>query len=276
MFKSREIECFEDQDKITETEPPQFTITEACYFVTIAKNDHDVKQALKLRYEVFKKELQAIGDRFDREGLEMDDYDTQCHHLIVKHRESGRVVGTYRLQSWEMADMGIGFYANTQFDISGIPSPFLKQSIEIGRGCIHKDHRNGRVLYMLWKGLAASLIGMGKTTLLGCCSLFSRNHDEGLFLMNSLEEKKYVARGLKVSARQDYKCFPSRNFDAPVAVPEIPMLFQKYLDFGAKVCSDPAIDREFGSIDYLVMLHFHQMDPQIYRFFTRDLLLQTG
>jgi putative hemolysin len=274
MIMSKDIQGF--QNGLTATETPQFTITETCYLVTIAKNDQDVKQALKLRYEVFKKEIQARGDGSDREELEMDDYDPQCYHLIVKHRGSGRVVGTYRLQSWEMANIGIGFYANNQFDISGIPNPFLKQSIEIGRGCIHKDHRNGRVLYMLWKGLAAALIGMSKTTLLGCCSLFSRNHDEGLFLMNSLEERKYVARGLKVSARQDYKCFPSKNFDSPVAVPKIPLLFQKYLDFGAKVCSDPAIDREFGSIDYLVMLHFHQMDPHIYRFFTRDVLLQTG
>ena len=94
--------------------------------------------------------------------------------------------------------------------------------------------------------------------------------------MNDLEEKKYVARGLSVSAKDGYKCFPSNNFDIPIVTPEIPLLFQKYLDFGAKVCSEPAIDRKFGSIDYLVMLHIHQMDDNIYRFFTRDLLLQVG
>lgn len=264
------------QKTITEVDPPQFTLYESGYLVTIAKNDLDIRKALRLRFDVFRKELQNQPCHIHPDKLETDRYDTQCFHLVVKHRETGSVVGTYRLQSREMAEAGIGFYTANQFEISGIPAPFLKQSIEIGRGCIHKDHRNGRVLYMLWRGLAASLLGMGKTTLIGCCSLFSRNHDEGLFLMNSLEEKKYVARGLKVWARQDFKCFPSKNFDTPVAVPEIPILFQKYLDFGAKVCSDPAIDREFGSIDYLVMLHFHQMDPQIYRFFTRDLLQRTG
>ena len=96
------------------------------------------------------------------------------------------------------------------------------------------------------------------------------------FLMNSLEEKKYVARGLKILARQDYKCYPGKKLRQTGGSTRDSDAFQKYLDFGANVCSDPAIDREFGSIDYLVMLHFHQMDPQIYRFFTRDLLLQTG
>ena len=154
----------------------------------------------------------------------------------------------------------------------------MKQSIEIGRGCIHPDHRNGRVLFMLWKGLAASLIYMDKTTLFGCCSLFSKSQDEGLLLMNDLEEKKYVARGLSVfQQRTGINVIRVIILTIPIViVPEIPLLFQKYLDFGAKVCSEPAIDREFGSIDYLVMLHFHQMDDNIFRFFTRDLLLQAG
>lgn len=266
-----------DQTEMMSLEPLQFKFSNSDYIVTIAEGEGEVREALRLRYDVFRAETRKDGSYSESEELETDKYDTQCYHLIVRYRKSGRVVGTYRLQNWEMAQSGIGFYAANQFELSGIPDPFLRQSIEIGRGCIHKDHRNGRVLYMLWKGLAASLIGMRKTTLFGCCSLFSRSQDEGLFLMNSLEEKKYVAKGLVISAKRGYECVPGNNFDRPASLPEIPMLFQKYLDFGAKVCSEPAIDRDFGSIDYLVMLHFHQMDRKVYHFFTRDLQLpQTG
>lgn len=95
------------------------------------------------------------------------------------------------------------------------------------------------------------------------------------FLMNTLVEKKYVARGLKNLARQDYKCYPGKKLRQTRGCTRDSDAFQKYLDFGANVCSDPAVERGFGSIDYLVMLHFHQMTSQIYRFFTRDLLLQT-
>ena len=274
MMMSQTSECYPTREAVIE--PPKFIFIHSGYKATIARNEAEVRDALQLRYEVFQKESQNGDGQGCADSVETDHYDGQCFHLIVRHRESGNVVGTYRLQSWEMAQAGLGFYAANQFNLNGIPDPFLKQSIEIGRGCIHKDHRNGRVLYMLWKGLAASLIDMGKTTLFGCCSLFSQNQDEGLLLMNSLEEKKYVAKGLNISAKNGYKCFPSHNFDFPVIVPEIPILFQKYLDFGAKVCSEPAIDRKFGSIDYLVMLHFHQMNQNIYRFFTRDMLQQAG
>lgn len=256
---------------------PQFTFKDSKYEVTLARGIGEIRQALQLRYEVFRMEFQNGVKCIASEDVETDPYDEHCHHLVVRHRETAAVVGTYRLQTWEMAQAGAGFYSSNQFELSGIPVPFLKQAVEIGRGCIHRDHRNGRVLYMLWKGLAACLIAMGKTTLFGCCSIFSKNQDEGLFLMNSLEEKKYVAKGLMISAKRAHKCYPSNNFDRPVLVPEIPILFQKYLDFGAKVCSEPAIDRDFGSIDYLVMLHFHQMDRKIYHFFTRDIYLpQTG
>jgi len=255
----------------------RFTYKDSKYEVTVANGIQEVREALRLRYEVFRMEFQKGVKCPASDEVETDLYDAHCQHLVVRHRETETVVGTYRLQSWEMAQTGSGFYSSNQFELSGIPVPFLKQAVEIGRGCIHKDHRNGRVLYMLWKGLAACLIAMGKTTLFGCCSIYSQNQDEGLFLMNSLEKKKYVARGLMISARSAHKCFPSNNFDRPVYVPEIPILFQKYLDFGAKVCSEPAIDRDFGSIDYLVMLHFHQMDRKIYNFFTRDIYLpQTG
>lgn len=257
-------------------ETPFFEFNYSEYSVSIASTREEKNQALGLRYDVFKRELGGCYDTAQEEFYESDRHDDHCFHLIVKHTLTNRVVGTYRFQSWEMAESGCGFYSSTQFDIHALPMPFLKQSIEIGRGCIHSDHRNGRVLYMLWKGLAASLIYMGKTTLFGCCSLFTQSQDEGLLLMNSLEEKKLVAEGLSVSANERFRCFPSGNYDTPAMVPELPILFQKYLDFGAKVCSEPAIDREFGTIDYLVMLHFHQMDQSAYRFFTRDILSQTG
>jgi putative hemolysin len=38
------------------------------------------------------------------------------------------------------------------------------------------------------------------------------------------------------------------------AASSLPVLFRIYLRYGAKVCGLPAIDREFKTIDYLVVL----------------------
>lgn len=273
MVEASEEKVREEKNLIINV--PPFIFSDSTYRVSVAKNSYQKREALCLRHDVFVKEFQKDISEF-ADQIESDKYDDHCFHIIVTHKESGKVIGTYRFQSWEMAESGFGFYCSNQFEISDIPEALLKQSLEIGRGCIHKDHRNGRVLFLLWKGLVASLLYMDKTTLFGCCSLFSRSQDEGLFLMNHLVEQSYVAKGLMIQPRKECGCFPGNNYDRYISIPEIPMLFQKYLDFGAKVCSEPAIDREFGTIDYLVMLHFHQVDKRIYNFFTRDYFQQTG
>ena len=47
--------------------------------------------------------------------------------------------------------------------------------------------------------------------------------------------------------------------------PEIPRLFQGYLNLGGLVCGEPALDRRFKTIDFLVMVDTQDMPAGIYR-----------
>ncbi len=52
---------------------------------------------------------------------------------------------------------------------------------------------------------------------------------------------------------------------------EVPQLFATYLRYGALVCGPPAIDREFKTIDYFVLLDTNALDPRTFRsFFAAD------
>jgi putative hemolysin len=46
--------------------------------------------------------------------------------------------------------------------------------------------------------------------------------------------------------------------------PPPPKLLRTYLSIGAKICGPPAIDREFGTIDFLTLLDLHAL-PAIVR-----------
>ena len=48
---------------------------------------------------------------------------------------------------------------------------------------------------------------------------------------------------------------------------KLPTLFKIYLDYDAKVCSLPAIDRRFKTIDFLVILDVNTLDPRIRRLY---------
>ena len=55
----------------------------------------------------------------------------------------------------------------------------------------------------------------------------------------------------------------------PGAAARIPKLMQAYLSLGAEICSPPARDREFGTIDFLTWLDLDQLHPTAKRrFFT--------
>jgi putative hemolysin len=133
--------------------PPR-DLREGAYRVRFARNLAELDDVLRLRFEVFNLEL---GEGFESSfatGRDEDDFDLTCHHLIVEDEASGRIVGTYRLQTPEMAAAGHGLYTATEYDLSVMPAGVLGQAVEVGRACIHREHRGRQVLYLLWRGLA--------------------------------------------------------------------------------------------------------------------------
>src|SRR5262249_9458276 len=135
---------------------PNRQIGDGRYVARFAHTKEELFAALKLRFEVFNLELgEGIQASF-LTGRDIDEFDEQCHHLIVVDTENqDRVVGTYRMQTSEMARAGRGFYSNVEFELSTLPPEVLSDSIELGRACVAQDHRNTAVLFLLWRGLAA-------------------------------------------------------------------------------------------------------------------------
>ena len=43
---------------------------------------------------------------------------------------------------------------------------------------------------------------------------------------------------------------------------KLPQLFRLYIDVGAKICSPPALDKAFKTIDFLVLLDIDELTEQ--------------
>lgn len=245
---------------------PQTEIRAGRYCLRFAKTHKELDAVLKLRFEVFNLELSEGLDSSYLTERDEDGFDMTCHHLIVIDRTDDRIVGTYRLQISEMANVAGGFYSEGEYEFDDFPLQTLKESVEIGRACVAKNHRNTRVLFLLWQGLAAYMKHNRKQYLFGCCSLCSQDEQEGWRMFRHLRERNYLHKSLLLKAK--LKC-KHRETDFPKAINEvkIPKLFNSYLRFGAKVCSEPAIDREFKTIDFLVIFDAHEMDSKTYQLF---------
>ena len=104
------------------------------------------------------------------------------HHLLVEDRASETIVGTYRMQTSEMAARACGFYSAGEFALESLPPELVGDAVEVGRACISREHRGRQVLFLLWRGLAAYLMHFGKRYLFGCCSLSTQEEEVGLAL----------------------------------------------------------------------------------------------
>jgi putative hemolysin len=233
--------------------------------VRFARTLQDLDAVLKLRFEVFNLELGEGLESSRRTGRDRDAFDAACHHLVVEDTAPGRLVGTYRMQTEEMASARRGFYSAGEFDLGGLPREVVSDAVEVGRACVAREYRNRQVLFLLWKGLAMYLTHNRKRYLFGCCSLTSQDPWVGVRALEQLAEDGHIHPRIRVSPLPGLEC-KGRGHPTVDRV-SIPVLFRTYLRHGAMVCGPPAIDRDFKTIDFLVVLDTEALAPELRRLY---------
>lgn len=254
----------EDYPRYREKIPP-VEMQDGRYRMRFLRDRGELERVLRLRFEVFNLELKEGLDGSYETGMDRDEYDRYCHHLVVEDVSKNEIVGTYRLQTNEMACAG--FYSAVVFDLSTIGEDVLEEAVELGRACIDRAHRNTQVLYLLWKGLAGYMTHNRKRYLFGCCSLTSQDPDEGYLINDLLEKGGYQHERIRLRPRPGFECYPVDYRVADWRAVSLPRLFRTYLRFGARVCGAPAIDRQFKTIDYFVVFDLSEMGDQMRRMF---------
>ena len=228
---------------------------ESPYAVRLAGGIADVHAAQGLRFEVFNLELgEGLAHSFDT-GRDSDPFDAVCDHLLVEHRPTGEVVGTYRLQTGRMAMADRGYYSEQEFDFTPF-EPVRGELIELGRACVHRAHRNLNVLGLLWKGIADYARVRGGRYLCGCSSLTSQDAAEGASVYAELCRKHLAPIQFRTRPTAPYECSLAHLAEHP---PKVPKLLRAYLSVGAKICGPPALDREFKTIDFLTFVDLQKL-----------------
>jgi putative hemolysin len=229
----------------------------SAYTARLARHAAEVRAAQALRFEVFNLELdEGLVHSYDT-GLDADPFDAVCDHLVVEDNASGALVGTYRLQTGLRAQGALGYYSEREFDFT----PFEAQRplmLELGRACIHQQHRNFAVLNLLWKGIAGYAREQGARYLVGCSSLTSQDAQTGLAAYGHLQ-RQLAPPAWRTEPQRAFACLPAPPKEDGPAPAEaqavhIPRLLSAYLALGAGICGPPAIDREFRTIDFLTWL----------------------
>lgn len=233
--------------------------------VHLARTNSEVREAQRLRYRVFAEEM---GARLSgpEEGVDEDLFDPYCDHLVVTDEEAGDVLGTYRILSGLTAQRLGGFYSDQEFDLARL-SHLRERAVELGRSCVHPDHRSGGVIALLWAGLAQYMQQNGYEYIIGCASMSMV--DGGRSAASA-----YARLAEKHMSPAEYRVFP--RCPLPLhdlgrsASPVLPPLIKAYLRVGAWVCGEPSWDPDFNTADLLMMLSLSRVDQRYAKHFMRD------
>jgi putative hemolysin len=235
------------------------TSAPSLYAPRIARDTTELHAAQALRYNVFNLELNEGLAASVTTGRDEDPFDAICDHLIVEHLATQEIVGTYRLQTGFMAARNRGYYSEQEFDFTPF-EPMRPEMVELGRACVHQQHRNLVVLGMLWKGIADYAQARGGRYFCGCSSLTSQDPAVGASAYTELCRRNLAPIEWRTCPHPEFECSLEQLAAEPV---KIPKLLRAYLSMGAKICGPPAIDREFKTIDFLTLLDLEALPPVV-------------
>jgi len=223
--------------------------------LTMASTAKKLREVQRLRYKVFI-ETMGLSALVSEDGLDSDEFDAYCDHLIVRDSDTLKVIGTYRVLSAGRAAKIGRVYAENEFDIGRL-NHLRGRMVEAGRACIHPDYRGGSVIMLLWSGLADYMRREHWDYLVGCASisLVDGGHN-AVAVYRALCEKHMAPSEYRVTPHLP---FPVHQLEA-VQKPQVPPLIKGYLRSGGWLCGDPAWDPDFERADIFLLLPLSNLD----------------
>ena len=242
--------------------PPQ-SVAPTRYTVGLARDEDDVRAAQRLRHDVFAGEMGALlagpGARPRRGRL---------RRLLrpparprQRDRPGRRHLPAAAARSGPRSPDGCTPRASSTSRRSTRSGRGL---VEVGRSCVHPDHRDGAVIGLIWAGIARYMVDRGHEWLAGCCSIPLA--DGGALAAGTWDRVR-----TKYLAPEEFRVRPLLPWEpaegTPAARTELPPLLRGYLRLGAWVCGQPAHDPDFGVADLYVLLSMRRVNARYLRHF---------
>jgi len=216
-----------------------------------------------LRYQIFAGEMGARLNS-DVPGHDIDLFDDYCEHLLVRDQATREVIGTYRVLTPAQAKRVGSTYSDLEFDLTRLRM-LRDRMVELGRSCVHPEHRHGGVIMALWGALGEFMVRNQLDTMIGCASIPMLHNgvlsgDVAASIWKQLKETHLASIEYHVRPRLP---LPVEELNGDLQV-EPPALIKGYLRLGTKVLGAPAWDPDFNSADLPMLMRLQDL-PARYR-----------
>ncbi|WP_431299019.1 GNAT family N-acetyltransferase [Tabrizicola sp. BL-A-41-H6] len=244
----------------------------------LAASEADLLSAQRLRYEVFIEELGGDGPLVDHaKRLERDAFDPFFDHLVLVDRRRDpttltHVIGAYRVLPSDRRAAAGRFYSESEFDLGPLLNSGRKL-LELGRSCVHRDHRGGTAMFHLWNGLAEYVLERGIEILFGAASFHGTDSAALAAPLSWLHHHHLAPPALRVRAlppnRQEMNLIPADQLDRKAALAATPALIKAYLRLGGFVSDGAWVDHAFNTTDVCLVMNTTEMSARHREFYLR-------
>lgn len=236
------------------------------YLIKTISSKEELRQAFSLRYQVFQVEKVGADQLF---GEDQDEFDAASDHLAIFDLNSEQMIATCRLNC---SLFSRHFYSEQEFHCRElIQIPEIK--LEIGRVCVHREHRKSIVIMLLWRAIAEYMKKTDTKYLFGCGSVMTEDPEQAYVLCRYLREEGKLRATFDIHPTEKYRSleferlyFNERDSLTPqervTAQELLPSLCKSYFDIGCFTPGPPAFDKEFKCIDFLTILNVDELSPQ--------------
>jgi len=219
------------------------------YRVRLADTDGDVRAAQRLRYRAF---IHETGAAPRDAGHDRDRFDADCAHVLIERAATGTLVCCFRLMPFENGGGVARSYSAQYYDLDPLAG-FPARMVEMGRFCIHPEHRTPHVLRVAWQAMTRYVDSGGIEMLFGCSSFEGADaaaHADALALLSArhIAPRRWLPRPKAPNiVRLDT---PSRRSppDPERGMRRMPPLLRGYLSLGGWVSDHAVIDEDLNTL----------------------------
>ncbi len=218
------------------------------YRVRLAETPQDVQAAQRLRYLSF---IRDTGAAPRADGIDADAFDTACAHILIELDKTGELVCCFRMMPLEGGYEVARSYSAQYYDLAALEA-FPARMVEMGRFCVHPDHRGPHVLRVAWQAMTRYVDAHEIELLFGCSSfegVDAEAHADALALLRA----EHLAPGHWLPRPKAPKIFRFASLlrgqpDPKSAMMRMPPLLRGYLSLGGWVSDHAVIDEDMNTL----------------------------
>ncbi|MEL6336155.1 MAG: GNAT family N-acyltransferase [Pseudomonadota bacterium] len=216
----------------------------------LAEGEEDLRRCQRLRWLTFRAAQAAPADH--ETGLDTDEFDDQCRHMMVEEARTGQLVCCFRMQLFENGASIGRSYAAKYYELSALLA-YPDRMLEMGRFCIHPEWKDPNILRVAWAGLSDYVEREEVALLFGCSSFNGVNDEEysdafALLKERHLAPKRWLPRVKAPKVFRFAKKLRLKKPDLKLAMRRMPPLLRTYLVMGGWVSDHAVVDHDLNTL----------------------------